>query len=289
MNIDISVIPSTATITRIVLVSHEQWDIPEAKQAVFADIKMPDGDTGTIRIGWTDSDDPSDGQCMLANCFEALSKRTIVKTVIPVNPQDPESDPQEQPSVPLFPMTAREAEIIPCDILIMQVRLWWREQGRPSVFEMDPAVYAAYREAVGLKYPGSQKEHVEQADDNYGNIVRIRARFEASDPTPESVPTTLSDTVTQILESVERIAGCTRPEEMLNWLEAWEMTRREAAQKGPTTLVQDIAAAINKHSAENGSNTPDWVLANYLVGCLEAFDSAVTARKKWRGPMEKKA
>ena len=187
MNIDISVIPSTATITRIVLVSHGQWDIPEAKQSVFADIKMPDGDTGTIRIAWTDSSDTAVGQCMLACCFEKLSKRTIVKTDIP------------------------------------------------------------------------------------------------SEPAP------LSDTVTQILESVERIAGCTRPEEMLNWLEAWEMTRREAAGKGPTTLVQDIAAAINKHSAENGSNTPDWILANYLGGCLEQFDSAVTARKKWWGPMEKKA
>ena len=34
------------------------------------------------------------------------------------------------------------------------------------------------------------------------------------------------------------------------------------------TLVGDIAAAINYHSAENESDTPDFVLAEFLVGCL---------------------
>ena len=37
---------------------------------------------------------------------------------------------------------------------------------------------------------------------------------------------------------------------------------------------------------ENGSNTPDFMLAQYLLGCLEAFNIAVTTREKWygRGP-----
>lgn len=48
-------------------------------------------------------------------------------------------------------------------------------------------------------------------------------------------------------------------------------------------LERDIAAAINKHSAENGSNTPDWIIAEYLVRCLGALDGAVTAREKWYG------
>lgn len=49
------------------------------------------------------------------------------------------------------------------------------------------------------------------------------------------------------------------------------------------TLQDDIQSAINRNSAENGSNTPDWLLAEYLTLCLKAFDGAVAAREKWYG------
>jgi hypothetical protein len=48
-------------------------------------------------------------------------------------------------------------------------------------------------------------------------------------------------------------------------------------------LRDEIAAVINSHSAENGSDTPDWLLARYLMRCIEAFDEAVRAREKWYG------
>jgi hypothetical protein len=48
-------------------------------------------------------------------------------------------------------------------------------------------------------------------------------------------------------------------------------------------LRREIEQAINKHSAENGSNTPDFILAQYLVDILGAYDKAVTAREKWYG------
>lgn len=43
---------------------------------------------------------------------------------------------------------------------------------------------------------------------------------------------------------------------------------------------------INSESRENGSNTPDFLLADYLTDCLAVFDKTVTAREKWygRGP-----
>ncbi len=41
---------------------------------------------------------------------------------------------------------------------------------------------------------------------------------------------------------------------------------------------QELRELINGHSLENESNTPDFVLANLLVRCLEAFDEAVVAR-----------
>lgn len=49
------------------------------------------------------------------------------------------------------------------------------------------------------------------------------------------------------------------------------------------TLRTDLAAAINRHSAENGSNTPDFILAEYLNDCLAAFDRAMRARQGWYG------
>ena len=49
------------------------------------------------------------------------------------------------------------------------------------------------------------------------------------------------------------------------------------------TLRSDIEHAINCNSAENGSNTPDFMLAEFLTDCLTAFDRAVKAREKWYG------
>lgn len=51
----------------------------------------------------------------------------------------------------------------------------------------------------------------------------------------------------------------------------------------PESLRTEIAAAINRHSVESNSNTPDFILAEYLTGCLSAFDQAVTARERWYG------
>lgn len=46
----------------------------------------------------------------------------------------------------------------------------------------------------------------------------------------------------------------------------------------------DLERVINAHSKENGSDTPDYVLAEFLIGCLAAFDQAVRIRdeaKEW--------
>jgi len=48
-------------------------------------------------------------------------------------------------------------------------------------------------------------------------------------------------------------------------------------------LAEEIRACINRNSAENGSNTPDFILAAYLIRCLEAYDTATAARDQWYG------
>jgi len=44
-----------------------------------------------------------------------------------------------------------------------------------------------------------------------------------------------------------------------------------------------LESLINVTSMENGSNTPDFILADYLAGCLENFDRAVLNRETWYG------
>ena len=45
-------------------------------------------------------------------------------------------------------------------------------------------------------------------------------------------------------------------------------------------LRKEIEQAINKHSLENGSDTPDFILAEYLTDCLRMFDKAVNKREE---------
>lgn len=44
---------------------------------------------------------------------------------------------------------------------------------------------------------------------------------------------------------------------------------------------KELQHIINCYSKENGSDTPDFILAEYLCACLHAFDNAVTARSAW--------
>jgi len=44
-------------------------------------------------------------------------------------------------------------------------------------------------------------------------------------------------------------------------------------------LEKAITTAINKNSIENYSNTPDHILADYMVECLRAFEGAVGHRE----------
>lgn len=48
-------------------------------------------------------------------------------------------------------------------------------------------------------------------------------------------------------------------------------------------LVSDLARVINHHSLENGSDTPDFLLAEYLVDCLEAYERVTGKTRRWCG------
>ena len=44
---------------------------------------------------------------------------------------------------------------------------------------------------------------------------------------------------------------------------------------------KDLENLINKHSMENGSDTPDFILTEYLINCLRILDDSVLMREKW--------
>ena len=63
---------------------------------------------------------------------------------------------------------------------------------------------------------------------------------------------------------------------------AVEALEREVEVMGDKEAFRaDLAAVINRHSKENGSNTPDFILAVYLERCLAVFDLAVGARNNY--------
>jgi hypothetical protein len=55
------------------------------------------------------------------------------------------------------------------------------------------------------------------------------------------------------------------------------------------SFIKELETLINRHSQENGSNTPDFILAQYLNSCLQAFNASVTTREKWYGREKKSA
>ncbi len=63
------------------------------------------------------------------------------------------------------------------------------------------------------------------------------------------------------------------------------MTQEENKPGIPVThpFEKALEELINKHSMENESDTPDFILAQYMFTCLSAYRNAVKARDKWFG------
>lgn len=48
-------------------------------------------------------------------------------------------------------------------------------------------------------------------------------------------------------------------------------------------LLDELRAVLNRHSVENASDTPDYLLAEYVSGCLDVYARTVKARDAWFG------
>lgn len=49
------------------------------------------------------------------------------------------------------------------------------------------------------------------------------------------------------------------------------------------TELKDL---LNRYSMESQSDTPDFLLAEYMIKCLDAFNELMKKRKKWYGKEE---
>jgi hypothetical protein len=54
------------------------------------------------------------------------------------------------------------------------------------------------------------------------------------------------------------------------------------AQRGDT-FERELKCLINRYSQENASNTPDFIIAQFLLGCLAAWNQGVQQRETWYG------
>lgn len=69
----------------------------------------------------------------------------------------------------------------------------------------------------------------------------------------------------------------TQPESK-NWLEIALDKRKKDIE-----FERELTSLINKHSMESGSGTPDYVLAHYLMSCLQAFERTTELRSNFFG------
>ena len=48
-----------------------------------------------------------------------------------------------------------------------------------------------------------------------------------------------------------------------------------------TNFRRELESLLNGYNKERNSNTPDFVLAQYIERCLDAYDEATRARDAW--------
>lgn len=64
------------------------------------------------------------------------------------------------------------------------------------------------------------------------------------------------------------------------------VSTEHADQGSRTSLTSELSLLINRYSQENGSDTPDFILAKYLARALENWNETIRERERWYGRKE---
>ena len=67
-----------------------------------------------------------------------------------------------------------------------------------------------------------------------------------------------------------------------------DAVKRGVSKQDRKEFRVELEEILNTNCMENGSDTPDFILAKYLSDCLKAFDKAVTRRREWYSNNENK-
>ncbi len=55
----------------------------------------------------------------------------------------------------------------------------------------------------------------------------------------------------------------------------------ERTKEMEKSLPDELSSLLNRHLRENDSNTPDFILADYMMMCLRAGEYLVNMREQW--------
>lgn len=144
--------------------------------------------------------------------------------------------------------------------------------------EYEKLVIGDYAFLIGALDDGDQKERI---------INALRASPEQiygpADPTAElTAREEMLVAETQVDSMLDHIAPEERLDDLngkLSQISNWLAGSAQEHHK----MRRELEEAINRHSAENGSDTPDFVLAEFLTGCLATYDRALQARESFFG------
>lgn len=131
-----------------------------------------------------------------------------------------------------------------------------------------------------------------QAEKVVARVERRYSRMALGKPT-----VTAAAQVTKMVQKfrggdvVARCAGCKREvvpapgwDNQTSLCTTCKREGREIPQAPENKFRKELAALINTHSLENNSDTPDYVTADFLCNCMDAFDEAVNLRSHDAGP-----
>jgi hypothetical protein len=92
----------------------------------------------------------------------------------------------------------------------------------------------------------------------------------------EGVAASGGDCYRRVFVAEEKVEPAVKPEAKADSLPAVTVVETK-----PVTFTHELKLLVAKYKLETGSDTPDYVLAKYLVNCLKAFDGATNARTDW--------
>lgn len=64
-------------------------------------------------------------------------------------------------------------------------------------------------------------------------------------------------------------------------LDEIEERTKEETQPDSPDLMSELVLLLNRYSRENISNTPDFILRDYMWDVLKAFERGIKRRDKW--------